>query len=105
MCCVGSVPCDELITGTEESYRVCVCVSNCVWSRNLKTRQARLLDHSKKFYYTCCTKYTGGNMNTIVRIAINSSLFKLNLMLPTRTLNFAGGTPHHIKDSRDLVLI
>jgi len=44
-------------------------------------------------------------MNTIVRIAINSSLFKLNLMLPTRTLNFAGGTPHHIKDSRDLVLI
>jgi hypothetical protein len=26
VCCVGSGLCDELITRTEESYHVCVCV-------------------------------------------------------------------------------
>jgi len=34
--CVGSGSCDELITRLEESYRLCVFVSNCVWSRNVK---------------------------------------------------------------------
>ena len=29
VCCVSSGLCDELITGIEESYRVCVCV--CVF--------------------------------------------------------------------------
>jgi hypothetical protein len=26
VCCVGSGPCDKLITRSEESYRLCVCV-------------------------------------------------------------------------------
>jgi hypothetical protein len=30
VCCVGSGLCDELITLSEESYRVCVCVCVCV---------------------------------------------------------------------------
>jgi hypothetical protein len=29
VCCVGSGLCDELITKSEESYRVCVCVTVC----------------------------------------------------------------------------
>jgi hypothetical protein len=37
VCCVGSGLCDELITRAEESYRVSVCVSNCVGSRNSQT--------------------------------------------------------------------
>jgi len=39
ICCVGSGLCDELISHSEETYCVsvcvCVCVSNYVWSRNL----------------------------------------------------------------------
>jgi hypothetical protein len=37
VCCVGSILCDELITHSEESYRL------CVWSRNFnnETTQAR----------------------------------------------------------------
>ena len=30
VCCVGSGHCDELITRSEESYRMCVCVCVCV---------------------------------------------------------------------------
>ena len=30
VCCVGSGLCDGLITRSEESYLVCVCVSNYV---------------------------------------------------------------------------
>jgi hypothetical protein len=30
VCCVGSGICDMLITRPEESYRLCVCVSNFV---------------------------------------------------------------------------
>jgi hypothetical protein len=30
MCFVGSGPCEELITGSEESFRVCVCVCVCL---------------------------------------------------------------------------
>ena len=30
VCCVGSGLCNGLITGTEESYRLCVCVCVCV---------------------------------------------------------------------------
>ena len=33
VCCAGSSLCDELITCSDASYRV--CVSNCMWSRNL----------------------------------------------------------------------
>jgi hypothetical protein len=33
--CVGSGLRDEPISRSEETYRVCVCVSNYVWSRNL----------------------------------------------------------------------
>jgi hypothetical protein len=29
-CCVGSGFCDELITGSEVSYRMCVCVFVCL---------------------------------------------------------------------------
>jgi hypothetical protein len=29
LCCVGSGLCDELITRSEESYRVCVCLILC----------------------------------------------------------------------------
>ena len=36
LCCVGSGLCDKLITGIEESYRLCVCVSNFGWSRIFK---------------------------------------------------------------------
>ena len=39
-CCVGSGLCDELIAGSEESYRALVCACMCVrarsWSINLK---------------------------------------------------------------------
>ena len=38
MCCVGSGLCTELITRSGESYRL--CVSNCVWSRNLNKEVA-----------------------------------------------------------------
>ena len=38
VCCVGSVLCDELITGFVESYRV--HVSDCVRFRNLKNEVA-----------------------------------------------------------------
>jgi hypothetical protein len=41
VCCVDSGLCDELITLTQEYYRLCVCVSNCVWSRNLTLRRPR----------------------------------------------------------------
>jgi hypothetical protein len=42
VCCVGSGLCDGLIIRSGESYRVCVCVcvSNCVRYRNLKTRRS-----------------------------------------------------------------
>jgi hypothetical protein len=40
VCCVGSSPWDGLVTRSKESYRL--CASNCVWSRNLKTRRTRL---------------------------------------------------------------
>jgi len=36
VCCVGSGLCDQLITYSEESYRVCVWV----WSRNLISEAA-----------------------------------------------------------------
>ena len=35
VCCVGRGLCDGLITRSEETCHVCVCVSNCGWSRNL----------------------------------------------------------------------
>jgi len=36
LCCVGSGVCDELITCSEESYKVCCCVVYvCVLFRNL----------------------------------------------------------------------
>ena len=48
--CVGGGLRDEPITGSEESYRVCVC--NCVWSRNLESEAAwarfGLLRHGKE---------------------------------------------------------
>jgi len=37
--CIASSLCSELITHWEKFYWV--CVSNCVWSRNFKTRQPR----------------------------------------------------------------
>jgi len=42
VCCVAGSLCDEPITRSEESYRVCmcVCVSNCVWSINLNNEAA-----------------------------------------------------------------
>jgi hypothetical protein len=30
VCCVGSDLCEGLITRSEEPYRVCVCVCNCM---------------------------------------------------------------------------
>ena len=36
VCCIGSGLCDELITRTEETYRLCVCVI----SRNLTNTTA-----------------------------------------------------------------
>jgi hypothetical protein len=39
VCCVGNGLCDELITRSEESYRVCVSISER--SRNLKSEAAR----------------------------------------------------------------
>jgi len=33
--CVGKGLCDELITRSEKCYWKCMCVSNCVQSRNL----------------------------------------------------------------------
>jgi len=53
-CCglSGSDQCDELITRSVESYRVCVCVSNCVRFRNMNNEAAYarfgLLRHKKK---------------------------------------------------------
>jgi hypothetical protein len=38
VCCVGSGLCNELITLSEESYRV--FLSNCVFSRNLNSEAA-----------------------------------------------------------------
>jgi hypothetical protein len=40
MYCVGSGLCDLLITHLEESYRVCMCVSHCVWPRNINSKAA-----------------------------------------------------------------
>ena len=52
VCCVGKGLCDEVITRSEESYWACVCVCNCVWSRNLNNEAAwarvELLRHRKK---------------------------------------------------------
>jgi len=39
VCCVGTGPCDELITLARESYYR-VCVSNCMWYRKLKNEAA-----------------------------------------------------------------
>jgi hypothetical protein len=36
LCCVGSGLCEEMITLSEESYRMCVCV----WSRYLNNEAA-----------------------------------------------------------------
>jgi hypothetical protein len=41
--CVGIGLCDELITRLEESYRVCVCVFNCVWCWLLRHRKIAVL--------------------------------------------------------------
>ena len=41
VCCAGSGECDELITRPEESYRECVYVCVCVWSRHLNIRRIR----------------------------------------------------------------
>jgi hypothetical protein len=53
VCCVGCVDsrlCDVPITRSEESYPmcVCVCVSNCVWPRNIGNEAAYTL-------LGCCT--------------------------------------------------
>jgi len=42
VCCVCSSLCDKLVVISEESYQMCVFVSNCVcvWSRNLKTKRS-----------------------------------------------------------------
>jgi hypothetical protein len=37
VCCVGSSHYDELITRSEESYRMCVCVCVCVIVCDLET--------------------------------------------------------------------
>ena len=74
VCCVGSGLCDELITRSEESYRVCVCVcvcvSNCVWPRNLNNEAAYarvwLLRHKKKSAETYHLQlYNAKQYNTI----------------------------------------
>jgi hypothetical protein len=40
VCCVGSSLWDELISIPEETYRLCVCVSNFVWSINFNKEAA-----------------------------------------------------------------
>ena len=42
LCCVSSGLCDEVITLSDESFRVCVCmcVRACVRSRNLNNEKA-----------------------------------------------------------------
>ena len=41
VCCVGIGRCDELIILSGESYyRVCVCVSNCVWYKKHRNEAA-----------------------------------------------------------------
>jgi hypothetical protein len=40
VCCVGKGLCGGLITRSEETYRVCEGVSNCLWSRNLNMRRS-----------------------------------------------------------------
>jgi hypothetical protein len=51
VCCVGSGLCDELITRSDESYRL--CVSNCGRFRNCNNEaalaQIGLLCHRKKY--------------------------------------------------------
>jgi hypothetical protein len=44
LCCVGSSLCDELITRSEESYRVCVCAKLCVIYKPQKRRLRPELD-------------------------------------------------------------
>ena len=39
-CRVDSGLCEQLISRSEESYRLCVCVSNCVRSRNRNNERA-----------------------------------------------------------------
>ena len=39
VCCVGSGLCNKLISRSEESYPVCVCV--CVWYSNLNSKSVR----------------------------------------------------------------
>jgi hypothetical protein len=50
VCRIATVLCDELITRSEESYRV--CMFNCLWSREFKNEVAKarvgLLRHRKK---------------------------------------------------------
>jgi hypothetical protein len=41
-CFIGSDLCDRLIPRLEEYYGMCVCVSNCELSRNLKMNLPRL---------------------------------------------------------------
>ena len=37
VCCVGSGLCEELITRSEETYRVCVCVCVCLIACDVET--------------------------------------------------------------------
>ena len=53
VCYVSDGPCGRLVTRPEEFYRVWVCVSICVWSRNLNNEAVwdwvELLCHRKNY--------------------------------------------------------
>jgi len=58
LCCVGSGLCDELITRSEKSYRVCVCLILC--DLETSTRQPRpkvgcCATEKEKYMVVCCS--------------------------------------------------
>ena len=44
--CIGSGLCDELIAGSEKSYRMCVCACVCVCVYNLETSTTKRTNDS-----------------------------------------------------------
>ena len=95
LCWVGSGLCNELIAGTEVSYRVClcVCVSNCLRSRTLKIYDSFIVQcsvtHTKHllFHAQCFLSYQPVSSPPLQQLTVMWSLLHCLLFHVNRSIS------------------